>query len=368
MPSKLDTTLGIVKRFIDVDPQQAALVFEALDPDAAAAVLRGLPPDSATRVLSLAHPHFTGAILDRVEPELATGLLSLADPDDAADAFRAMSEEARRAVLSGLTEERRRELLERLAYPEHSAGRLMRTDVLSFSKDARVADVVARLRAITASRLPQSYTYVVGPDRHLLGVLNMRDLLLAEDDARVETIMRTDVKSVPVHIDREELMNTPGVENFLSIPVIDAQGRLLGAVRTADLLEKSQEEATEDLQLMFGASAEERAFSPPGFKIRQRLPWLTVNLATAFLAAGVVSLFQDLIGRIAALAVFLPIVAGQGGNSGVQSLSVVLRGLVTGEVRVRDAARLTILEVTVGLVNGLVIGTVTALAAWLWNG
>jgi magnesium transporter len=366
--NKTDAALTLVRRFIETDPHQAAIALESLDADDAARVVRALPPDAASSALSAAHPQFAASVLDRVGPELATGLLALADPDDAADAFRAMSESARGEVLARLTTERRRELLERLSYPEHSAGRLMRTDVLSFSKDARVRDVVARLRAAATGRTPQSYAYVVGPDRRLLGVLNMRDLLLADDDARVETIMRTDVISVPAHVDREELVAAPGLGHYLSIPVIDAQGRLLGAVLTADLLETSQEEATEDLQRMFGASAEERAFSPFDFKMRQRLPWLTVNLATAFLASGVVALFQGLIGRIAALAVFLPIVAGQGGNAGVQSLSVVLRGLVTGEVRVRDGARLVVLELGVGAVNGAVIGAITALGAYLWKG
>lgn len=364
----MNAALAIVTRFIDTEPQQAAMALEALSPEDAASVVRGLAPETAARLLARMHPQSEAAIYEHLVPEPAATLLGLADADDAADAFRALTDESRRALLASLSPDRRRELEERLSYLDHSAGQLMRADVVSFPKGARVRDVVARLKTLTATKHPQSYAYVVDDNRRLLGVLNMRDLLLAEDDARVETIMRTDVISVPAHVDREELIAEPRVKNYLSIPVVDAQGRLLGAVRTSDLLESSQEEATEDLQRLFGASAEERAFSPLAFKVRQRLPWLTVNLATAFLASAVVALFQDLIGRIAVLAVFLPIVAGQGGNSGVQSLSVVLRGLVIGEVRLRDAMRLTLLEVSVGMTNGLVIGLVTALGAWYWNG
>ncbi len=364
----MDAASSVILRFIDTDPQQAALALEGLSPRGAASIVRALPPEAAARLLARVHPQSEAAIYEHLVPEPAATLLGLADADDAADAFRALTDESRRVLLASLSTERRRELEERLSYPEHSVGQIMRTDVVAFSKDASVRDVVARLKTITATKHPQSYAYVVDAQRRLLGVLNMRDLLLAEDDARVETIMRTDVVSVPAHIDREELISEPKVKGYLSIPVVDAQGRLLGAVRTSDLLESSQEEATEDLQRLFGASAEERAFSPVLFKVRQRLPWLTVNLATAFLAASVVALFEDLIARIAVLAVFLPIVAGQGGNSGVQTLSVVLRGLVVGEVRLRDAMRLTMLEVSVGLTNGLVIGVVTALAVWFWNG
>ena len=364
----MDAALAVVESFIYNDPQQAALALEALSPADAAQVIRGLPPESAARVLALVHPQAEAAIYEHLIPEPAATLIGLAAADDAADAFRALTDESRRAMLAVLSPERRRELEERLSYPEHSVGQIMRVDVVSFPKDARVRDVVARLKTITATKHPQSYAYVVDEQRRLLGVLNMRDLLLAEDDARVESIMRTDVVSVPAHIDREELLAEPRVKGYLSIPVVDAQGRLLGAVRTSDLLASSQEEATEDLHRLFGASADERAFSPVWFKVRQRLPWLTVNLATAFLASAVVALFQDLIGKIAVLAVFLPIVAGQGGNAGIQSLSVVLRGLVIGEVRLRDAARLVSLEVGVGVVNGLVIGLVTAIGAWIWNG
>jgi magnesium transporter len=364
----MDAALKVVSSFIDADPRRAAQALEGLASEQAAEIVRGLPAETAARLLARVSPQAEAALLEHLVPEPAATLIGLADPDDAADAFRALKPDSRSAVLDSLGPERRRDLEERLSYPEHSAGQLMRTDVVAFSKDASVRDVVARLKALVASRRPQSYTYVVDDSRTLLGVLNMRDLLLADDDARVETIMRADVFAVQAHVDREELLSAPNVKSFLSVPVLDAQGRLLGAVRTADLLESSQEEATEDLQRLFGASAEERAFSPLAFKVRRRLPWLAVNLATAFLAAGVISLFQDLIGRVAALAVLLPIVAGQGGNAGIQSLAVVLRGLVVGEVRRRDAARLTLIEVGTGLVNGLVIGLVTALGAWVWNG
>jgi magnesium transporter len=364
----MDAALRVVSRFIDSDPRQAALSLEALPSEDAASVVRGLPPEAAARVLAFVHPEAEAAIYEHLIPEPAATLIGLADADDAADAFRALKDESRRTLLASLSPDRRRELEERLSYPDHSAGQIMRTDFVSFSKDARVREVVARLKTITSTRHPQSYAYAVDDHRRLLGVLNMRDLLLADDEARVESIMRTDVLSVPAHIDREELIASPKLKGYLSIPVVDAQGRLLGAVRTSDLLESSQEEATEDLQRLFGTSADERAFSPIFFKVRQRLPWLTVNLATAFLASAVVAQFEGLIGRIAVLAVFLPIVAGQGGNAGVQSLSVVLRGLVIGEVRMRDAMRLTSTEVGVGLLNGLVIGVITALGAWLWNG
>lgn len=253
-------------------------------------------------------------------------------------------------------------------WPEHSAGAVMSREVVAFPKGDRVRDAVATLKSLATSAHPPGYAYAVDEAGRLVGVLNMRDLLLADDDAPLASVMRGEVFSVPARMDREEMLRALGARHFLAVPVVDDAGRLVGAVRADEVLRSAQEEATEDIQRLFGAGAEEKALSPAAFKVRRRLPWLVVNLSTAFLAASVVGLFEDLIGRVAALAVFLPIVAGQGGNAGVQALSVVLRGLAVGEVDLSHAARLAGLELLVGLANGLAVGAVTAVAAWLWHG
>jgi len=141
----MDAASSVITRFIDTDPQQAALALEGLSPRGAASVVRALTPETAARLLSRVHPQSEAAIYEFLVPEPAATLLGLADADDAADAFRALTDESRRVLLASLTPERRRELEERLSYPEHSAGQVMRTDVVAFSKDARVRDGVARL-------------------------------------------------------------------------------------------------------------------------------------------------------------------------------------------------------------------------------
>lgn len=366
--AKINSAVSIIKRFIDVDPQQAAIAFEGLPEDEAAALLRTLPIGAAVSCIEHTQPPFSAAVIERLFPEPANAILQRIEPDHAADVFRAFSKESQQVALEGLTEERKKEVSELLGYPEDSAGRLMHTDPLAFHKDLKVKDAIHRLRQFATKKNTSTYSYVIGNDHKLAGVLNMRDLLLAGPDATIEQIMLTDVLSVPAFTDREELVHLARERHFISIPVVDAHGRLIGAIKNEDLLESSEEEATEDLQLMFGASSEERAFSPVKFKVAQRLPWLHVNLVTAFLAGSVVAMFEDLIGRIAVLAVFLPIIAGQGGNAGSQSLAVVLRGLVMREVRPKDAKRLILAEVTAGFLNGLVIAAVTGGVAWAWRG
>ena len=157
-------------------------------------------------------------------------------------------------------------------------------------------------------------------------------------------------------------------KGFTSLPVVDSQGRMLGVVRATNLLEQAQESAAEDIQKLFGVPKDERTFSPIGFSLRKRLPWLHVNLATAFAAAAVVAMFEDIIAKVTVLAIYLPVVAGQGGNAGAQSLAVVMRGLVMREIPPHAVRRMLTKEGLIGVVNGLVIGLVTALIAWMWNG
>lgn len=364
--SRHDAAIALVKRFIDVDVQQAAMALEGVPQAQAAALLGSLPSASAASCLDHSRPEFAAALITDLTPEPAASILARMEPDHAADIVRALSTDSRIGVLSGLPAELSRRICEMLTYPDGSAGRLMKTSVLSFHQGLTVEEVVARLRA-QATKRAHTYAYVVGPEHRLLGVLNMRDLIMAQPHQTLKNIMRP-VFSVSAFADREDLIHLAREKNYIFIPVVDLHGRLIGAVRSTEILESSETEATKEIQMMFGAGGEERALSPVRLKVARRLPWLHVNLATAFLAAAVVSMFQDIISRLAVLAVFLPIVAGQGGNSGVQSLSVVLRGLVMREVRPRDAARLVSGEVVAGLINGLIIGVVTALVAWLWRG
>jgi magnesium transporter len=356
----------LVKRFIDVDAQQAAMALEGLPEAEAAALLRGLPVGSSAACLDHSRPDYAAAIIERLVPEPAASLLTHMEPDHAADIIRALPDPARHGVLAGLPADLSRRVCEMLTFPEGSAGRLMKTSVLSFHKDLTVREVIARLRA-KATKRAHSYAYVVGEEHKLLGVLNMRDLIMAQPDAVLSSLMR-EVFSVPAFTDREELARLARDRRFLFIPVVDAHGRLVGAVRSTEILESAENRATKDLQTMFGASGEERALSPLGVKVRRRLPWLAFNLAMTFLAAAVVSLFQDLIARASVLAVFLTVVSGQGRDAGIQSLSVALRGLVMREVRTKEAAKLIGGELAAGICNGIIIGLATALAAWFWDG
>ncbi|OGR52719.1 MAG: magnesium transporter [Elusimicrobia bacterium GWA2_62_23] len=366
---KKEAAIEIVKRFIQTDPVKAALALETLPPKDAAQLLRDLPPAVAAQALEHVPPTEASAVLESHLPREAAEILRRTGKYHAADIFRRFRPDFSKAVIPLLDQEFSRDMAEILAYPRDSAGRMMTTDFLAFRADARVRDVATRLRQIARRQLPAaSYCYVVDHDNALQGVLNMRDLLLAPQDAPVSEVMIKDVVKVSPFTDREELVAIAARKHYLAVPVTDGSGRLIGIVNTKNIIASTEEEATEDMQILFGASAEERAFSPAWFKITRRLPWLTVNLATAFLAGSVVALFEGFIAKFAVLAVFLPIIAGQGGNAGTQTLAVVIRGMLMREITPHNAWQLVRTEIFVGFVNGAATGLLTAAAAWLWKG
>lgn len=366
---KKEAAIELVKRFIQSDPVKAAQALETLPPRDAAQLLRDLPPSVAAQALENLPPQEAAALLSELTASEAAAMLHRTGKYHAADIFRRLTPEFSKAVIPLLDQEFSKDMSEILAYPRESAGRMMHTDFLAFRSDSKVRDVILRLRQMAKKQLPAAtYCYVVDAANGLLGVLNMRDLLLAAPEAPVSEIMIRDVVKVSPFTDREELVSMVARRHYLAVPVTDENGRLIGVVNTKNIIASTEEEATEDIQLLFGASAEERAFSPAWFKITRRLPWLTVNLATAFLAGSVVALFEDFIARVAVLAVFLPIIAGQGGNAGTQTLAVVIRGMLMREIAPHNAWQLVKTELFVGLVNGTATGIITAAAAILWKG
>jgi magnesium transporter len=169
-------------------------------------------------------------------------------------------------------------------------------------------------------------------------------------------------------MDRQEVANELSRRKYFAVPVVDSDNHMLGIIKAERLIQGVQEDVTKDIQRMFGAGSDERVFSTLFFSLRKRLPWLYVNLATAFLAAAVVAMFEGIIAKLTVLAVFLPVVAGQGGNAGAQSLAVVMRGIVMREIPKDKISGLILKEGKLGAINGALVGVVTALVAWLWNG
>jgi magnesium transporter len=267
--------------------------------------------------------------------------------------------------ISDVVQSQIRELLE---YPQGSVGRAVTTDFLSFDKQLPAKDAISKIRALSKKRRPASYAYVVDAEKHLIGVLNMHDLMIAQPGEKIESIMTRDVFSFHCFTDIQDAAAEFSKRKFFAAPVVDSENHMIGIIKAERLLKGVQEDTAQDIQKMFGVSGDEKPFSSLFFSLKRRLLWLHINLVTAFMAAGVVAFFEDVIARITVLAVFLPVVAGQGGNAGAQSLAVVMRGIVMREIPKDRIVPLILKEGGLGAINGLIIGFVTAVVAWIWHG
>jgi len=360
---------SLVEKYFEKDPVAAARSLETMHEDEAAEVISALTPSTATEAVRRLNDAHAAAVLQKVPRHLFRRIVQHIDAPQAAGLFLQLPYERRGGFLDLLEDKKKREIQEFISYPEDSAGRIMTTDLLAFHGDIKVKDALQKIRQRAQKGMePLSYLYVVDNDNRLVGVLNMRDMILATGDEAVEDVMRKDVFHVHCFADRERVAHELSESRFFCAPVVDNQNRLLGVVNADRLLGGIQLEASEDIQKMFGAGGDEKAFSPIWFSLKTRLPWLHVNLATAFMAAAVVAVFEDIIAKITVLAIYLPVVAGQGGNAGAQSLAVVMRGLVMREIPPEKAKNLILKETVIGIVNGIVIGVVTGLIAWVWQG
>ncbi len=362
----MKTLESLVRSFAESHPESAARALERLDAGEAARVLGALPAAAAVGVIERLAPHAAGAILAGFGAEQVRGLLESMPPRQAASVLRHLEEAKRGEALSGMPDQAARRLQELLRYPPETAGGMMEPQVVSIPIDLTVQEAISLLRK--APRQSLHYLYVTDREGRLAGVLGMRDLLLAAPRDPVEPLVRREVRSVRAGMDREEVGAVMRELRYLALPVVDEEGRLLGVVRHEEVLTAVQEEAFEDLQLMVGAGGDERALSPVTLAVRKRLPWLLVNLATAFLASWVISLFEHALAAVAALAVLMPIVAGQGGNTGAQTLAVLIRGLAVREIVPGVVWKILLKELAAGFVNGLAVAVVTAGAVWVWYG
>ena len=320
----------------------AARVFERLDPDRAVELLEAMDADLLRRLWTAMDPGVGAALLARLDPA------------------------SRPARLAALPRELAAELEELMRYPAGSAGRLMDTVVTVFGAGETAGEALDRIRSYPERRIHD--LCMVDEDGRLVAVLPLQEVAVARPGERLDRLARRTPVSVQAMSSREEVVELLEAHKLSSLPVVSFEGRVRGIILHDALVEAAQQDATEDLQTMVGAGREERALSPASLAVRQRLPWLQVNLATAFLAAAVVALFEDTIARFTALAVFLPVVAGQSGNTGAQALAVAMRGLTLREFRPRNWFPVARKELAAGLINGLAVALVTAAAAYLWSG
>ncbi len=316
-------------------------VWAQLTSDVEQAVIGLLPDPMVRHIVSELEPALAVALLVRLEPEQRQHCLSLLDPQIGAELARLMD------------------------YPADSAGQLMDPRVVVLRAELTAQEALTRLRSL--KRRDVHEFFLIDDEGRLEGRVRIQELALAEPGALLAT-MRHQIPAVVNDIaPREEVVELLERSDITDLPVVDFSGRLVGVIRQSALVSAMQEEASLDIQTMVGVSKDERALSPASFAVIKRLPWLQINLLTAFLAAAVVGLFEDTIAKFTALAVLLPVVAGQSGNAGAQALAVTMRGLMLREISLRHWPKVVLKEVSVGFINGIAIAATTAIGVYIWS-
>ncbi len=353
----------------DRHPHDIALELRDLSIEKTRSALRELPDGLASEVILELPVHTQVLLFESMRVSRLSGIIEEMFSDDVADLLGQLSPERLEKIMEQLPPGDAREIADLLQYDEDTAGGIMQTEVISVREDLTIGETIERLRSMEDLSEADGffYVYVTDVNNRLRGVLRIRDLLFSKPDRRVRDIMIREVRAVSVHADQEEIARLFKNYGFSVVPVVDDFQRLRGLVTSDDVMDVLEEEATEDMQRMIGLSGEESTATPWRESVRNRLPWLYVNLLTAFMAGAVVAIFESTIAQYAVLAVFLPIIAGQGGNAGTQVLTIVVRSLALGEVPDKGQQAIVIKELIVGLLNGLAIGIVVGLIAWLWK-
>jgi magnesium transporter len=341
-------------------------MLEELDADEVVKLLKAMPTEQAADVLEYLDDELRRRVLAELSPAALAPIIDEADEDVAADIVQDLTPEHAELVLPLL--EDRTEIDELLVHDEESAGGVMSPDIVTVREEWTVERTISYLRRLQPDSSQAYYLYAVDEAERLRGIVSFRDLIVSHPETRIETVMSTEVFSVPAGSDRELAAELMRHYNLLALPVVDEDGRLLGVITADDVLDVQVEEATEDMYKMAGIGVEELAFSPVLESARRRIPWLAFNMIWAFAGAAIISLFQGTIERVAAIAIFMPMIAGQAGNAGIQTATIVVRSMALGELTVADAMPILRKEWTLGLIKGTIFGSVLGLIAWIWKG
>jgi magnesium transporter len=346
-------------------PLDAAKQIEAMPPAEVAEALAEQPIDAVGPLFGALAPDIAAQLLRQLPEPMARGLLESMSPNATLTLLGQCDEAERARLLSVLSTSLQKELQDLLVYPDDSVGRLMETRIGVFRPGMTVAQALERLRH---SKLRGLHTlFLVDDDNRLSARLAIHDLAIADLDQTLRQIAEPASVVVQATAPREDVVDLLERSRLPNIPVVDMDGHLVGVVRYASLVKALEEVASDAVQTMVGASKDERALSPASFAVRKRQLWLQINLLTAFLAAAVVGLFENTIAQVTALAVLLPVVAGQSGNAGAQALAVTMRGLALREISVRQWATVTIKEVKVGIMNGIAIAITCGVGVLIWS-
>lgn len=346
-------------------PSDIARDMEGLEDSEAIRVFRLLSPEAASTVLTELDERLRDVIISAITDTELVKVVDEMETDDAADVISELPIEDARKVLDGIGWQDAIVVQKLLKYPEDTAGGKMQAELVSVREDATVGETIEEVRVRSERVENISSVFVVDQEGGLTGAVPLDKLILARPELPVIEIADRDPLKVETGVDQEEVGKMFQRYDLLTMPVVDSENRLVGRITIDDVVDVIEEEIFEDFYRIASLKAGERALDTPWRSFSMRSPWLLVNVGTAFIAAGVVKIFEGTIETMVILAVLMPVVAGLGGSAATQTITVVVRGFALGELGRRSARKLLVKEVLVGLANGLVVGTAAGTIAYL---
>lgn len=348
-------------RLAKTPPVELAHFIDRLDNELRREVLRLVPDELAGDIISEMDVEASAEVFETMREPRAAKILEELEPDDATDLVAELGQQKRQDLLDKMEPESARALKELLVYDPDSAGGAMTPDVCVIRDYFSVDEAINAIREQASEMETIYYIYVLNELEELVGVVSIKDLFVSTKATAVTSIMKTHILGkLSPDTDKEQAANLMAVYNLIALPVVDSQNKLLGIVTHDDVIDIIQAEATEDIQKLVGAGADETIHHSVAYSLKKRHFWLQVNLFTVALASGVVAFFEEQIASLTFLAVFMPIIAATGGNTGAQTLAVVIRSLALEDIRDSDKNKLYLKELFKGIINGVGVGLVGA--------
>lgn len=353
------------QQYIKMYPLEVAQYFQTQTPKDCAHYLNKQNIPAISKVFEYLPSLISAKIIEQCHSGLAAACLSNLNTAKAAEIFSCLDQKTAntiRRVMDPATFDLIRSVM---SYPENSAGNIMDKRFIPFDESMTVSEAIKELKEF--ARIKYRVIFITDSQQVLRKYVHIQDLLFAKKSTQLKEIAKDIVVFANETDDFQTISDKISQSKVVDLPVVNYQGQLTGVIRHKILIETIQEKAASDLQKLVGVRKEERALSPVSESVKKRLPWLQINLLTAFLAAFVVGLFEGLIAKYTALAILLPVVAGQSGNTGAQALAVTMRGLFLREITTQQWWRIISKETYTGLINGLAIAITTSLAVYIWS-
>lgn len=341
--------------FIEQDKALRNRIYGYLSPAEFAEIIESMEIEDTIEYFTEMDTRFSASILSELPPDDAVDILNLLDKDEVVSFLTRMDKEAAD------------EIKNLLHYEEKTAGSIMTTEFVALIESQTVEEVMKYLKEKAPEAETIYYLYVVDDDKRLVGVLSIRDLIIADNDETIKSIMSDKVIAVSVAKDQEEVAQLFRDYDFLAVPVVDFQNNLLGIITVDDILDVMEEEASEDYSMLAGVSDDEKHTDTAFESAKKRLPWLIILLFLGIFTASLIGRFEETLNQVAVLAIFIPLIAGMAGNSGTQSLAVAVRGIATGDYQKQGKMKMIIREASTGLITGSVSGIIIMIVIYFWQ-